>query len=421
MIQSLKNSKFELNDQTIQYMLFDLKTEGHHPNYIRHLIQYWHLHNLNIDLNVVVSPFFFSEHKDIVNLADSYSLRKVRFITISEQEAANLQSHNSSSSRLIRNFQEWNLLCKYATLLNTNHCLIMFLDTCELPLALGLKPPCPTSGIYFRPTFHYSHFTNGRIPSTKERLQHLREKFYLSRTLKNPRMHKLFCLDPFVSSHINTLYKTDKAITLVDPVEIQTVSCLQIEELRKKLGVQPDRRIFLLFGSIDSRKGIYKLIDALSKMPYDLCKQICFLIIGKVKPADQGLVELELAKLRQHQPIQVITVSEFISDREVYSYFCLADAVMAVYQRHVGMSGILLLAAATQKPVLSSDYGLMGELVHHYCLGLAVDSTQPQKISEGLIKLLTEPLEEIIDRNLMKQFAEQNSIEKFGATIFQSI
>jgi len=85
------------------------------------------------------------------------------------------------------------------------------------------------------------------------------------------------------------------------------------------------------------------------------------------------------------------------------------------------MSGILLLAAATQKPVLSSDYGLMGELVHHYCLGLAVDSTQPQKISEGLIKLLTEPLEEIIDRNLMKQFAEQNSIEKFGATIFQSI
>jgi glycosyltransferase involved in cell wall biosynthesis len=93
--------------------------------------------------------------------------------------------------------------------------------------------------------------------------------------------------------------------------------------------------------------------------------------------------------------------------------------VLALYQRHVGMSGILVLAAAAQKPVLSSDYGLLGELTHHWRLGITADSTNPVDISKGLTQLLEEDLKKLGDITSMKVFAEQNSAENYAQVIFQ--
>jgi glycosyltransferase involved in cell wall biosynthesis len=403
------------------YMLFDLKSGGHHPNYIRFLIEHLSRNSLDIKLDIVVATTFLQKHQDVINLVDKHCLKKVRFISISEQETDSLYPQKSPLSRLIRNIQEWRLLCRYAKLLNVDHCLVMFLDTCELPLILGLRPPCLTSGIYFRPTFHYKSFSGDQVLSKKDWLRSVRERFFLSRTLKNPRIHRLFCIDPFVSQQINYLYKTEKATTLVDPVEVKSVSHAELSELRKRLGIEPNRKVFLLFGSIDGRKGIYKLMEALSTIPFHISKQVCLLIVGEIKQEDQNSVQTKLESLQKSQPLQVITVSEFIADQDVHSYFHLSDVVMALYQQHVGMSGILLLAAAAQKPVFSSDYGLMGELVRCYHLGLAVDSTQVEKIHEGFIKLLTSPLEEIGNPNQMKRFAEQNHFERFAESIFQNI
>ena len=82
------------------------------------------------------------------------------------------------------------------------------------------------------------------------------------------------------------------------------------------------------------------------------------------------------------------------------------------------MSGILNLAAAKQKPVISSDYGLMGELVGQYGLGVTVDSTDPQKIAGGIERILA--LTDADYNSLkVKQFAELNSAERFAQIIFE--
>jgi glycosyltransferase involved in cell wall biosynthesis len=94
---------------------------------------------------------------------------------------------------------------------------------------------------------------------------------------------------------------------------------------------------------------------------------------------------------------------------------------LAPYQRHVGMSGILLLAAAAGKPVLSSDYGLMGELVRRYGLGITVDSTVPSEIAKGLMRCLTEPATVLVDLDRMESFAEQHSAERYAKTIFEQL
>jgi glycosyltransferase involved in cell wall biosynthesis len=119
--------------------------------------------------------------------------------------------------------------------------------------------------------------------------------------------------------------------------------------------------------------------------------------------------------------VQIIHVEDYVPESDIPHYFQLSDVVLAIYQRHVGMSGILVRAAIAQKPVLSSNYGLMGAVTKRHQLGKTIDSTQPSEIAHGIGELLVTPLKTVGDRNLMQKFGEQNSPARFAQTVFRSI
>lgn len=404
-----ENSEYKL-------LLFDLSIHGHHANYIQHFIKYWHEQKSPVHLDIVVSPEFMKVHADVVT-ATTYS-QKIRYVPIATTEATALRARNSSANRNIRAFQEWNLLCKYATLLQANKCLIMYFDTCLLPLALGIKPPCPFSGIYFRPTFHYSEFSN-YLPSIKNSLQQWREKFILKRVLSHAQLQTLFCLDPFAIKHINSLHSQAKVVHLPDPVIVPHDN-LPLTNFKHSLQIDQGRQVFLLFGALNGRKGIYQLLEAILLLPTELCQKFCLLLVGEANPTDKALIEAKIVAVCQAKPVQIITQYEFVSELEVQAYFQLTDIVVAPYQHHVGMSGILLLAAAAQKPVLTSNYGLMGEIVRQYSLGIAVDSTIPEQIAQGITRCLGASTD-LGDRAKMQEFAAQNSAEKFAQTLIDCL
>lgn len=400
-------------------VLFDLKHTGHHANYIKHLIKHWQRFKLKGKLYVVVSPQFMKQHKDTVRLASDYENLGVEFVPISNLEFEKVKNIGSIFERMKCNLRKWGLMCKYTARLKASHCLIMYLDTCELPLVLGLKLPCPFSGIYFRPTFHYSSFSSQK-PSKKETLQKWRDHLFLDRTLRNPQLHTLFCLDPLVDKTIKQLYPFVRAVPLADPIEMSATKLIDPKLLRAKHKIPDDRKVFMVFGSINGRKGIYKLFKALKLLSPEICKKYCFLILGSASSTDRTRICEEVNLICKDRPLQIVTHFEFVSDAEAEAYFKFADVVLALYQRHVGMSGILLLAAAAQKPVISSDYGLMGELTRRYGLGTTVDSTAPQKIAEKLTQIYAEQRLDY-DVEGMKRFVDSNSASKFTRTIFEHI
>ena len=369
-------------------------------------------------LYVVVAPKFLELLSDVVNVASDYGQRNVKFVAIASEEDAILKSKESSFDRAFRAFQEWNLLFKYASLLEATHGLLMYLDALQLPLALVQKLPCPLSGMYFRPVFHYGDFSSF-TPSARERFWQLRDKFFLARTLRHSQFKTLFCLDPFVVDRIKNFNQNVEAIHLADPVQIYSDSDSQIEKLREDLGIHPSRTVFLMFGAFRKRKGIYQLLDALTLLPTQLCEKLCLLCVGPVS-AEQ-LVQTRLTEISESLPLQIVKRDRFVADREIQPYFQVSDVILAPYQRHIGMSAILVRAAAAQKPVLSSNYGLMGELVKSYKLGIAVDSMIPAEIAKGLTQFLLESPAKFCDFSSMKSFAEQNTAERFSSTIFQHI
>jgi glycosyltransferase involved in cell wall biosynthesis len=294
----------------------------------------------------------------------------------------------------------------------------MYFDSILLSLAVLRRFPCPLSGIYFRPIFHYRNFAQF-TPSRHERLLQRRDKFVLSRLLNHSQLKTLFCLDPFAAEELNQFKSKVKSIYLPDPVQLYSTSNSQIEKLRENLGIQPERKVFLMFGVPQSRKGIYQLLEAITSLSSELCRKLCLLLVGPISSEPQVLKQS--TELSDALPIQLIIQDQFVPDQDIQPYFQLADVVLAPYQRHIGMSAILVRAAAAGKPVLSCKYGVMGETVKRYKLGLTVEASQPTEIAQGLTQFLLNPPEQFCEVNGLKSFAEQNSAEKFASIIFPEL
>ncbi len=407
-------------DKQNKIILFDLSLGGHHGNYIKYLIYYWCEQNVSGELDIIVLPQFLENHFEVIETIAKYNHSNIKVHAISEAEAETLNSRKSSISRFFRNFQEWQLFCQYAKSLQATHSLIMYLDTCEMPLAVGKRSPCPFSGIYFRPTFHYNSFANYQ-PNRKDRLQQIREKLTLSRILAHPQLKNIFCLDPFAVKQIQQFSSQANVVHLSDPVEIKTCSNLITDRIRKNLAIDLDRKVFLLFGALDGRKGIYQLLDAISQLPTELSQKFCLLLVGGTNASEQAQIEEKVKATCSARSLQIVQNYQFVPDAEVMAYFQIADFILAPYQKHAGMSGILLLAAAAGKPVLSSDYGLMGEMVRRYSLGLTVDSTVPAEITRGLIECLSSTSNNLGDRVKMQEFAKQNDRDRYAEIIFKNL
>jgi len=401
-------------------MLFEMAIDGHHSTYVQHLVRYWCEQGLSGNFHIVVTAEFMKKCADVVAIAQQYPKANVFFLPLSSSEEATLNSTlQTFFQRKARAWQEWNLMRAYAKKVQATHCLLASFDFFSWPFVLAQRPPCPISGIYFKPTFHYASFP-GHTTTFKSRLQQRQERFWLSVILWQPHLHRLLCLDPFAVEALNQRHAHSKAVVLADPVKIPTLRS-PTSALKSQLNIESHRKVFLLFGSLTARKGISQMLEAITLLPFELSQKLCFLLVGSCNLELRHQLHSKIVQVRSDHPVQIIEQYGFVREQTVQDYFQLADVVLAPYQKHVGMSGILLQAAAVRKPVLSSNYGLMGELVRRYQLGIAVDSTQPNDLMSGLSKLLLNPLNQFYSEEKMNSFVEENTVEIFSETIFNTL
>ena len=402
-------------------LLFDLETHGHHSSYIFYLTNYWKQNQVSGNLYVVVSPEFLTQYTEVVKVGYTSEASTIQFIPIEQGEAALLFPRNSAFLSMRRALQEWELLEKYSKQLSADHCLLLYVDRTHLPIILRRSLPCSFSSIYFRPTFHYYTFSDSQKPNWKTKIQSWREKLQILLGSKHPMGKTIFCLDPFAVDQINHLLDKPKAVYLPDPVPLPKAQAKDIIALKNRLGVDPKRIIFLLFGALDKRKGTYKILEALDLLSDHYLEQLCLLLVGKLSDTDRQPVYERVEQLKSSRPLQVILSDTFVSEEEVPQYFQLSNVILATYQRHVGMSGILVRAAAAGKPTICSNYGLMGETTRRHQLGLLVNAESSQNIAAAMSQCLDFRPEQFYDLRKVQTFAKANSVENFAATIFERI
>ena len=179
--------------------------------------------------------------------------------------------------------------------------------------------------------------------------------------------------------------------------------------------------MLLLFGVLSPRKGTLQLLKALPLLNSAHAESLCVLFAGPIPEADRATFESTASKVKEQSAVQVSVINEFIADEDIQPLFQLADLVLAPYQQHVGMSAILVRAAAAQRPVLSSNYGLMGEITHRHSLGWTVDSSSSADIAHEITAFLEGHRNSRYDKPAMQAFAKQNTATQFAKTLFEVV
>jgi glycosyltransferase involved in cell wall biosynthesis len=405
-------------DSDRRILLFELGLGGHRGALIQHILRYWSEQNLPGHLDIVVHPRFCQQHQDVVEIAKTCDER-VNIVPITEEEETALGPWSNFIFSKQRSLREWSLLSRYASKLGATECLVMFFDNFQLSTVLRRQLPCPFSGIYFRARFHYGDFENKLF--WKDYIRQWIERHHIAQTLRHPQFKTLYCLDEFAIKHLSQFHSHAQVVYLPDPIQLYPFNNSEVDALRRRLKITPERQVFLLFGAIDERKGIYQLLKAIELLPPTLYQKMCLLLIGKISANEKPKIEAQITKISQLLPIQIIANNQYVPEREIHLYFEIADVVLTPHQRHVGTSNNLIRAAAAQTAVISADYGQMGEWVRSYQLGLTVDSTIPSEIAKGITRFLTEPPAKFCDRAKMKYFVDQHSAEEFASTIFKNL
>jgi glycosyltransferase involved in cell wall biosynthesis len=400
-------------------LIFDLVTTGHHVNYMAQLVSFYRRHQLSVPVTLVVNRRFAEYYRYFSDPDVDFSPGEIEILPITQAEEQELTAPRRLLGKYVRYFKEWQLFCRYTEQLRASHGLLMFFDTFRYPLLASLRrPACGFSGIYFRPTLHYGSF-EGHSSSRKEVLAQQFEKILTARLLRSPKLQSLFSLDPYAVEPLNRLGSSSKVMHLADPISIPQKKDHDSRRLREEMGIAPHRKTFFMFGTINGRKGIYQLLEAVALLSQPLHEKLCIIVAGKVSPSEQEKVAAAIAAARASAPqVQIIEKFEFLSDDDMQKYFEMSDVILAIYQKHVGMSGILLQAAAYQKPVLGSNYGLMGEVINRYRLGLSIDSAVSQEVADGLEKCVLGRPQNFCSPETMGTLVAENSSDLFAKKIF---
>lgn len=387
-------------------LIFEPDSSGHHSSYLYHLIINFLSANYPYNLVVLVAPNFFEQHPQIIQETLS---SKVKWMAFSDTEFSEWKITKAESVTK-RAFFEWNLLRKYITETNASSVFLMYIDYLQIALLTQKALPCSVSGILFRPTL-----VNYPAHSLKERLNNFRKNLTLKLFVKSKKIDSLFSLDPFATEYIKQNWQTNKVIYLPDPVQVYP-STKSSDEIKMELGVKENRKVFLLFGYLDSRKGVAEVMEAIGKISREKSQKGTLLIVGTWEESERVKFEIKLKEILNTSNFQIITKKTFIPEEDIQLYFEVSDYILALYNKHIGMSGITIRAAVAQKPLLTYNFGLMGKLVLENELGLIVNND----LSEKLETLLTED-NKIGNKQKMQQYADLNRAENYAKVILENL
>lgn len=248
------------------------------------------------------------------------------------------------------------------------------------------------------------HMISMRLTVTAAPMATIPWKWRLARRLLQARsLGTLFAISPSVR-RVPAAWLTSEMSRrlryLPDPAEQR--GSVDRNAARARLGLGPDRIAVLVFGSIDERKGLNRLGDALAADP--ALEPYVVVVAGKQSATlQQALAAEPFVSLRRQR--RVIEMDRVIDDAEQALVFAAADIVWLGYEGHMYMSGVLVLAGLAALPVVATDDGEVGAFVREQEIGLLIEARGNESVCTALRRLLDEPLRHTFGRRVCAALA----------------
>jgi len=392
-------------------LVFEPNSRGHALEWLQHLLRHFEDARPEVTLSMVLAPKLASA---IEHWASGELLSRIRLLRMFPWEL------RACTHRLlvVSSFARWWVLRRYVQLTKADRVVVLEVDHLTLPLALhlGMGGPASVVGVLFRPSVHYPRRGNAGF-GWKDRLRDRRKDLLYALTFRNPVMRAVLSLDPYFPEFASRRYRFGSKVgTLPDPVCYPGDTGSVDVPLAQRLPA--DRTAFVIFGALARRKGILVLLEALARIEPTYARRVAVIAAGDVEPRLKAVLDNEIRELKARRPEVWFDLEDRrLESSELATLIARSDVVLAPYQRFVGSSGVLVWAANAGKPVLTSNYGLVGRFVREYRLGLALDTTDPSALAGGLIAMVRDGPTKFIDQQGAAAFVRGRSPAEFARTI----
>lgn len=189
------------------------------------------------------------------------------------------------------------------------------------------------------------------------------------------------------------------------------------EQARKDLNLSPKKNVVLFFGLIRRYKGLKYLIHAIK----DVLKYVecTLLIVGEFYELKEECLEL-IKEL--HLDDHILVIDKYVKNEDVSRYFCSADVVVLPYVEAT-QSGIVQIAFALGRPVITTDVGGLSEVVEHEKTGFIVQAGSSNELAAAIIKYYLENYEVRLCTEIRKRvdkFSWNNEVREIEAIMAES-
>ena len=163
-----------------------------------------------------------------------------------------------------------------------------------------------------------------------------------------------------------------------------------------------------MFGHIDERKGMDRLVAAFSEG----CDGLDLSVYGAVAPEYRQRLDAEMAQLRG-SGIRLDTDFRRVPYDAAMGRMARSRCALLSFGWRPSGSRVLLEAAVARTPVVASSDSAVGRLVERHGLGLTADPADPTALREAILALANDP--EAADRyaESLRRYAEDLHGDRF--------
>ena len=216
------------------------------------------------------------------------------------------------------------------------------------------------------------------IPHEPNLLDKLLAPFYVRHT------DGFVALSESVVKDIDSLDKQTKPkASYPHPIYDHYGAQMKKNEACQALDLDPEKQYMLFFGLVRAYKGLDLLLDAFGKVK-DQLPNLQLIIAGEFyEDEEKYRAQLYFNKLND----RVIIHNDFIADADLCKYFGAADLIVQPY-KSATQSGVTQGAFHFEKPMLVTNVGGLGEIVHDHKMGYAVEPNA-EAIAEAITDYYT--------------------------------
>lgn len=164
--------------------------------------------------------------------------------------------------------------------------------------------------------------------------------------------------------------------------DIYPVQTVDIQEKRKILSIDSQKKIILFFGFIRKYKGLRILLEAISL--FDEETSPILLVVGEFYEPEQPYRQL-VSDLKIQD--RVVFIPDYVPNEDVSSYFQISEAVVLPYL-DASQSGIIQVARFFLCPIIATNVGGLPDLIDSPRNGIIVEPNNAHALKNAIEQIL---------------------------------